>query len=366
MSQSKKNWKRYITIGMVLVFSFLLTACGGDNGEKQEEEKIVPVEITSARMDQILGTTHVKGTIAGATEVNVMPKMAGKVSEVRFAVGDSVQKGQVLFRMETTEVSLQLQQAEAGLQVAEAAYADAKKTLERTQTLFNEGAASQQQLEQAQLNVESKNPASTRASVQLLREQVANATVKSPINGIVTACNVKVGEFASQQMPSFVVVDMNQVVLKADVTEQYINDLAVGQEVAVLVESAGSEPFAGVIDEISPAAGAQTKTYPIKIKMDNKDHIIKPGMFAEADIVVDRKEDVVVVPKSALIDLSGVSTIFVNEDGVAKAVAVEIGIQTDDNLEILSGIAAGDQVIIKGQYKLSDGMKISITEAESK
>ena len=357
--------KVYLGFAAVLAAVLLLTACGND-ADKQDGAKAVPVAVATARTDRIVSTTNVKGSIAGQTEVAVVPKTAGKVAEVHVAVGAAVKKGQTLFRVDTAELSLQFQQLEAGLVVAQANYANALKTLERAQSLFQEGAVSRQQLEQAELAAQSAKPVASEAGVALLRTQINDAAVKSPIDGVVAVCNVKVGEMASAALVGMVVVNMDQVLLQTDVTEQHINRLQVGKEVAVTISAAGGTPFAGVISEVAPAASAFTLTYPIKIRLDNPNHVIKPGMFAEADIVVAEKQNALIVPIAALVDSSGQTKVYVVTDHMAKSVAVETGIRTDDEVEIVSGLNAGDVVVVKGQYKLTDGSQISVTEAGNK
>lgn len=355
--------KKWMVLACLLAIALCCAACGSD-GTEQNENQAVAVAASAARYEQVVSSLQLSGAMEGLSTVNIMPTVIGEVSSVYAEVGQKVTKGQKLFTMKTTELQLQLQQAEAGLAVAEANYQDALRTYQRTEALYKEGAVSKQQYEQAALYLESADPASTRAAVQLLRTQIGNATVKAPIDGTLAALNVRVGEYASQMQPAAVVVDMDRVVLQTSVTEQQINALSVGQAVDVTVTSAAEAPFTGSITEVAPAANAQSRLYPIKIVVENPDHVIKPGMFAEATVTLGVRENVLLVPKTALVEAGEGYIVYVCADGVAHAVDVTVGAETETDVEIVSGISEGDLVVTTGQYRLTDGTAVQITEAK--
>lgn len=363
-----KNNRRYWMMGVaLLLFAGLMCGCGGKGGDADQVNGDAPtgtpVNAVQAKQGKIVESTVVKGKIEAKDSINITPKASGRVSEVLVSVGDTVKEGQVLVRLESSEIQAQLRQAQAGLNTARTAYNNAKVNLQRTQELYNEGAVSLQQLEQARLNVDSSNPQSAQANVELLQLQYNNTIIKSPITGQVSACNAIVGELAGGSVIASV-VNMDSVVVKTDVTEQRINDVAKGQEVLVDVASAGSEPFVGVVTSIAPAANLQTMTYPLEITIENKDHVIKPGMFAEAKVSTKQKDDAVIIPVEAIVDTNGVSSVFVVKDDVAHYVEVETGLNDGDYVEIISGVAAGDTVVTLGQHKLQDNDPVFIAGGE--
>ena len=135
----------------------------------------------------------------------------------------------------------------------------------------------------------------------LLQLQLNNATIKAPIAGIVSAVTVTEGQIAGQQVAAVTIVDIDKVKLAADITEANINQLAVGQEVQVNVSAASTEPFTGVIDTIAPAVDSRTLAYPVTILIHNPEHQLKAGMFAEANISTEKRNQVLAVPVSALV-----------------------------------------------------------------
>ena len=363
-----KNNRKYLMMGIsLLLFAGLLCGCGGGGGDATEvngeEPTGIPVNAVAATQGKIVESTVVKGKVEAKDSINIVPKASGRVSEVLVSVGDNVKKGQVLVRLESSEIQAQLRQAQAGLNTARTAYNNAKTNLQRTEELYNEGAVSLQQLEQARLNVESNNPQSAVANVELLQLQYDNTIIKSPIDGQVASCGAVVGEMAGSGVIA-TVVNMDAVVVKTDVTERRINDVAKGQEVLVDISSAGVEPFTGVVTAIAPSAKLQTKTYPLEITIINKDHVIKPGMFAEAKVSTKQKEDAIIIPVEAIVDTNGVSSVFVVKDNIAHYVEVETGLNNGDYVEILSGVAAGDTVVTLGQHKLQDNDPVFVAGGE--
>ncbi|MDD3839818.1 MAG: efflux RND transporter periplasmic adaptor subunit [Clostridia bacterium] len=208
------------------------------------------------------------------------------------------------------------------------------------------------QLEQAKIGVDMAESAGD------------NLKLKSPIDGIVASLTVEKGEMAVQNMPPATVVDASEVTLDVNLTEFEVNKVEEGQKVDVVIEALDDSSVSGVIDYISPTLDIKTQSYPACIKIDNPDGIIKSGMFAKTSIKVDEKKDCIAVPKKSILDQAGNSFVFIIDGDRAKKVQVEIGIQDQEYVEILSGLNGGEKVITKGKDFLSDGAKIKIVRGE--
>lgn len=350
-------------VGLLMMASLLVfTGCGAKEAEtdQPQEEKAVLVATGKAVTDNISSIAIVNGKIAADMEVSILPKMGGKVAEVNFQVGDKVRKGDVLVRLESTELQAQLQQARAGLAMAKANYESAQANLARTKSLFEQGAVSQQQLEAAQTAVATGSPDSASASVQLMEAQLANTIIKSPADGIVASRTVEVGEMASQ-MPVMTIVDIEKVKVKTSVTEGEVNKLKLSQKVDVIVSAVGEEPFAGTIVTISPAADSQSNTFPITIEIPNGEHKLKPGMFAEIKLALETKENVLVLSKQAVIDSGDKKYVYVVQDNKAIQTEIATGVEDDTRVEVLSGIKDGDDIVLTGQNKLQNETPVTIS-----
>lgn len=361
-----KTNRSYWMMGLsLLLCAGILSGCGGGETDDVtgEVNQDTPVNAVQATQGKIIENTTVKGSLEAKENINVVPKATGRVSEVLVNVGDSVKKGQVMVRLESSEIQAQLRQAQASLSTAKTAYNNAKVNLSRVESLYAEGAVSLQQLEDARLNVQSCNPQSAQANVDLLQIQYDNTIIKSPIDGQVASCSAVVGEMAGSSVIA-VVVNMDSVVLKTEVTEQRINDVQKGQDVAVYVESVSSEPFTGSITSVAPAANVTTKTYPIEITINNKDRLLKGGMFAEAKVSTKQNDNAILVPTEAIVETNGVSSVFVVTDNIAHEVQVETGLNDGTYVEIVSGVNAGDTVVTLGQHKLQDNVPVYIAGGE--
>lgn len=365
--------------GILLLITIMLAAaaCGdkkNQDANESEETKAILVETAQVEKSDIASISTVSGKVAANVQVDVVPKMPGRVAAVYFNVGDRVKKGDVLVRLEDTEVKAGLESAQAALAMsktgqeqAKAQYHDALKNLERMKSLFEEGAISQQQLEAAETGLKMADPnmaaaklLQAEAAVKNAQAQLENTVIKSPANGIVSARNVEVGEIAAQ-MPVMTVVDIDPVVVETKVTESEVNKLKVGQKVDVNVAAAGKKPFQGVISSISPAADERSSAFPVKIEIANSQYLLKPGMFAEVKLVLDTKKGAVVISKEAVVDSGSNKTVFRIENNQAHLVEITTGTSDEKRVEVLSGLSKGQEVVIKGQHKLEDKTPVTVS-----
>lgn len=370
----------------LLISALLLAGCGGQKQEQTgEQEQAVPVRVAAVEKGSLADAVVVTGKLEALASSNVVPGgQGGKVYSVNVKVGDKVGKGQTLVTLEHTALSAAVQQAEQGVVQAESALeisgincAQATANYERGKQLYESGAipaagpsgfetAYEIPYKQAKIDYEQIKPAmvaNARAALAMTREQYNNAFIKSPINGVVTAVNVNPGELASPASPVPVVsvVSLDKVVVKATVTEDQINKLKQGQEVPVLVGAVSSTPLIGVITNIALAADPNSKAYPIKVQLDNPEQLLKPGMFAEVHLE-NQKEEVLRVPREAIISLGGrdIAWVITNDKAVSRPVTV--GVSDGKQIEIQAGLKEGEQVVISGQESLQENAAVEIVK----
>ncbi|AEF93308.1 efflux transporter, RND family, MFP subunit [Desulfotomaculum nigrificans CO-1-SRB] len=357
----------------LLVFS--LVGCGAK--PQQAEEKLVPVETTKAvrtNLTHILGTT---GEIQAASDVAVAPKISGRVAAVHVKVGDHVSKGQVLFTLEATDLSNALRQAEAALAVnqanlekAQRALTDAQLNYDRSKTLFDAQAISKVEFEQAESGLISAQAGLKMAQAQLQQSQVAistardnlsNATVTSPISGVVAAVNIDVGEMASPQVTSVTVVQLDSTKVKVNVSENVIDSIKTGTGVPVTIDAL-NKTITGTILSVSPKADPTTHAFAVEIELPNKQGEIKAGMVARLNLSTGTSQGVLAVPTDAVIERDGQYTLFLLENGRAKEVSVKVGVTSGDLTEIKAGLKEGQTVIVKGNRLVADGQKVKVVK----
>ncbi len=345
--------------------------------------KVVPVEVAEVTTGDVVKVVRLTGNVAARTEINVIPKIPGRIRSLSVDVGDRVAKGQVLVKLDDDEVLASLRSAEAALEVAKAGaraaqanLEDAKRNLERMQQLYDAGAISLQQLEQAQLRYDQAaagvNDAQVRqaeAAVESARLQLENTVILSPIDGVVAARFADPGELAGTSQPLLTLVDISEVQVTCNVTGEDVNSLRTGQSVPVVVAAAGQTEeerrFTGRITSLAPAADARSKLFPVRISIPNPDGRLRPGMFAEIHLTTAVSRNAVRVPVDAVLERDGKKIVYVVEGDKARERRVETGITGEDYVEIRSGLKPGEKVVVTGQDFLVDGTRVQVSSGKT-
>jgi len=261
------------------------------------------------------------------------------------------------------EVSLAtIRQREADLQLAETNVERSRSLFERQllpkQTLDDNEARYQAAL--AQLDLARAQTTQSKARLDELRINLANTVITSPVNGFVAKRNVDPGAFVSQQSPVADVVDITRVRLVANVVEKDLKELESGNDARVQVDAFPGETFSGRIARVSPVLDPATRTAPIEIEIPNPTFRLKPGMYARVGITTQTKKNALVLPSSAVVDLGGRRGVFQLQNDTAVFRTVQVGTEQGTLVEILGGLAEGDEVISTGAGALRDGDRVAL------
>lgn len=393
---------------------FLVAGCSNQSAENtpaEQTESVTPVQIEMSKLGNVSSEAGFTAKLAPSQEVQLSPKLSGKITSLPVSLGKYVKQGETLFSIDEQDVINSIKQAEAAYEVAKAslnqagnsssqgleqaknglsqaqtALQDAERNQQRMQTLFNQGAISLQQYEQAntqlanartaianaQEGVKSANQMSAvgvseasvkQAAVSLenARTQMGNAVVKAPFSGYISSVNGTIGQVASPQSPVVTLVNTNPLVVKANLSEQDITQVKVGHEVKVDITAIGKEMTAKVT-AVSPVMDPQLKSYPIEISIPNPNNELKADMVVNMKLLGQsgKGQEKVVVPRKAVFDRDGKQYIYVVEGEVAKQIEVTTGEGSTEAIEVLTGIKADQQVVVKGQSLLKDGSKVTI------
>lgn len=212
----------------------------------------------------------------------------------------------------------------------------------------------------AQIGIEQAkaNKASADLSLNIASQNLQDASPKSPISGVVSYKGATVGQMISPSTQAYTISNIDEVTATVKVSEAIINTLTIGEKVNVRISALNKE-FVGEITEINPVAD-QTSTYPIKIKLDNKNHEIKPGMFSEVRFVTEKNDNTIVVNREVVLRNMETLYVYILEGDTAVSKEVTTGIDNGEQIEILSGVSIGDKVISEGQSYVSDGDIINV------
>jgi len=375
-----KKIKRSLSILLVLVLSLsLLIGCEKEKEVVKETE--LSVSTVKVEKRNIAQAVKYPGTVRGVNEVYIMPKASARVTAIYVKPGDGVSAGQTLLTLDSSDFEASIRQAEAGVAMAEAGkkahdiqLENARLGYERTQKLFDAGAASQQQLEAAKSAVEVLETGSIEATLEqaqaglmLAQTQLNHCTITSPISGVVGSVNLSLGDTASPTSPAATVSDTSRLEIETLVSESEVSYIKNGSVVDVLVKAAGEKPFKGKVDSVSSVADPMKRNYTVKVVLDNPDNKIKSGMFAEVVISTVSKDDVLTVPLAAVVPRSGRQIVYtVDSKNRAREIDVETGLRDHKYIEIISGLKAGEQVITKGNTLVNNGTLVRVVSGGAK
>lgn len=355
---------------------------GGGNRGNAFGRQPLTVEVGRVQRTAINDEITVVGNLIGEATVAVAPRAAGRLQEVYVRLGDRVNRGQRIAKIEDFELQEQIKQAEAAQEVAsatirqrEADLALAKTNVERNQSLFDRNILPKQTLDdntaryqsaQAQLDLARAQAVQSKARLDELNINLANTIITSPTNGYIARRLVDPGASVGQNAPVVEVVDISRVRLVANVVERDLKELQAGDTTRVQVDAYPGETFTGRIARVSPVLDPATRTASLEVEIPNPDARLKPGMYARVGITMDTKKDALVLPSDALADLGGRRGVFQVQNGTAVFRTVQVGSEQGYLVEVLGGLSEGDEVITTGARALRDGDPVIVSGADGR
>jgi len=364
--------KHAVTWVALVLSTGLLMGCSRQSAESDEGSggtgaPVVEVSVLRVARSEISQTLAVTGTIAALPnrDVKVSSLVPGRVAEMAVAEGDRVRAGQVLAKIEDRPFLDQIHQAEGAVEQAKANLENARLNRTRNETLFQRGVAAGKDLEDARTQV-SVNEAMLRqaeAALALARLQLSRTEVRSPLDGIVVKRLLSVGEQVdgTAAQPIFEVANTTQVELFGNVPAIYLEKMRPGQEFPITTDAAPGKKFMGRVVAISPAVDPSTNVGLVRIRISNQAGLLRLGMFLSAQAPLETHPDALVVPSQAVYrDDQGQPHVYRVRGDTAEAVPVKLGIETQDRVELLSGVEEGDPVILSGGYGLESGARVKV------
>ncbi|MBF1267485.1 MAG: efflux RND transporter periplasmic adaptor subunit [Porphyromonadaceae bacterium] len=334
------------TLSLAVLSAGLLASCSSSSSSKATEEQSADtvrlVEVAPAEMRALSLSEEFTAQLEAKVVNNITAQAGGRLKQLLVKVGDRVGAGQAVARMEATQA------AQAQIQLA-----DAKTNFARMDELYKVGGVSKAQWEQAKSAVDQAKLAYGNAA--------ENTVLRSPISGFVTAKNYDNGDMTSPQLPVVVIQQIAPVKAVIGVSEQYYSYLKKGAAATLSVDALGEETFSGIVTNIFPTLDPVTHTVSTEIEVANKDLKLRPGMYARVHLDFGTKE-ALTVPDKAIVRQagSGARYVYVFSGGKAVYRAVELGQQQGDLYEVVSGLNAGDQVIISAPSNLKNGLSVKL------
>lgn len=282
-------------ISAIFLLCFIITICGCSEKPGKKQAESLPVKVMEAKLTEIDRTLDYVGDIRADEEAIVYPKVTGKVIEKLKDDGDIVKKGDVIVYLDRDEVGFEFEKA----------------------------------------------------------------PVEAFLDGFVGRVYVDIGTHVTPETPVALVVRMDTVEIRLNIPEKYIPHVNVGQKAKVTVDAFPDTVFEGTVTSMSPVLDADTRTARLKIKIDNKDHRLKSGMFARVSLAIESHREALVILKEAILSEKSSPYVYIVKDGIAAKRYVKLGLRKANYVEILEGVNAGDMVIMMGQQKVTDGCEVA-------
>jgi HlyD family secretion protein len=378
--------KRIKFILTALLAALLLLTAAGCAG--RNENGAVAVTAATAENRELVSALEISGVLVPAQSVDISSKFSGKVVSLGFNVGSAVRAGDILIQLDTDTLNAQLMQSQAGLQSAEAAAESAqsqaslakinldaaRKLYDRTKILYESGAVSQSQMDDItdKLNIaqnqyeNASGPAQAQAraaistalaNINNYQVQIDSATIRSPIDGLLTSRNVNVGQVVSTGVAVISIVDTSTLKLKSTVNQELLPLLSIGREMDVIIDSYPDNNLKGTISSLGPIAVSTGEVFPLEIIINNSGGLTA-GLSARAAVSTIVKG--IMVPASAVTQGGGESYVYVIKDNTVSKRVVKVGLKNDQDAQIIKGLNAGEQVAATNVSALTDSTTVKV------
>lgn len=403
---------------IVLLCCLALFGCGSPSGNTSTTQstaavnvkpEAIPVEVAPVKSEAIASFLRGTATIESDEEVRILAEAAGRTTQVAVEEGDQVEQNGVLAQLDDREAQLRVerakvqlaeaktaftslvrldqQEAKLSLRGAEVAAVEARENYRRAVNMAKAGLISQEELDAKQAQMDTAEVVLQKEGVRLQYKTIDDAryryeraqtelkeaelllqftTAKAPITGVVSDREVSQGQFVQKNQHLFTMVDPTRLLARTFLPEKFSSRVTVGQEAYVGTEALQAERFAARVKLISPVVEAESGTFKVTVELLNPPPTLKPGMFATVLITVATRDEALVIPKRALTLDSSQPTVYRLEKGRARRVTLKVGLSDNDRIEVLSGLTEGDQIIVVGQEKLLDEMRVKVVDNEPK
>ncbi len=346
------------SIKVSLLFAALaLAACGREggpdtaraDGAKTEIEARVPVEVATARRAPLTQSFEGTATLQAVATSEVVSKATGVVLELMVEEGDTVRKGDLLARLESDRQRLSVRQAKADL-------AKQQSEFERTEKMFERKLIANDAFDRARFDLETQ-----RAMLAIQQLELSYTEIRAPISGTVSQRMIRAGNLVQQNQSLFRIDDFDPLEAVISVPEREMQIIAAGQPVSMLVDAVPGEVFQGKVARVSPVVDAASGTFRVVAHFRDEAGRLRSGMFGRLSVVHDVREEVLTVPRQALLAEDQDAAVFrIDSDGVARRQPVMLGHVAGGVAEVREGLEPGALVVTLGQAGVREGSKVQV------
>jgi len=320
--------------------------------DKKKEKPPIPVEVVSVTRGDIQKTYRTITTLEAESDAQVVARSTGILQDILVEEGDRVSKGQLLAQLDVEQLSLEVAQLEATSNKL-------LKELTRQQALFNKRLGSSDSRDRAKFEFESQ-----KAQLKLSKLRLEYASIKAPIDGIITERLVKPGNLIRDTEVLFKIVDPQSLKAVLHLPEKELRYVKKQQQVMLGVDALEGEVIQGEVERIRPSIDTQTGTFKVVASLDDKDEQLRAGMFGKVEVVFDVHQNTLLLAQETVITQDNRSHVFIVKDNKAIQTPVKIGFRHDGIVEVTDGLSDSDQVISTGQQILKHESIVEVVNLE--
>jgi membrane fusion protein (multidrug efflux system) len=321
-----------------------------DSALAQGKGRAVTVEAVTLEPVALVETVNSVGNFIANEDVVIRPEIDGRVVEIAFDEGQPVKKDQLLFRLDAAVYQAQLAEAQARLALS-------KRIHERARALNQKGHASAESLDRtlAEMRID-------QATVELNKARLDKTRIVAPFDGYAGLRRVSVGDFVEAKNDLVALVSLDPIKVEFRLPERYYRVLGDGGSIRAEPDALPGERFEGEIYAISPTIDLNGRAVEVKARVANPGKRLRPGMFARVTLIVERRNDALVLPEAAIIQRGDGQFVFRVRDGKAALAQVRLGLRQTGRVEVVSGLDRGDLVVTAGQIKLREGTEVTVAD----
>ena len=361
----KRGKRTTIIIILMMISLVMMSACtrpsGGFGGIKREAA-LSPVIVEIVQPQDLKEYIKIVGTLEGITDITLSSEVNGKVVEIYKHLGDWVNKGEAIARIDNADYQNMVDQAQASLLAAEASHEAAQLNLTTTKALYEKDKTSKVDYLNAQISYKSALASfeAAKAGLESAKRTLNNSRFVAPVSGYITSIALEVGEMIAAGSPVCTLVNSKKLVIKTGIGESDIMDVSIGQDVSIRYDNYKKE-FKGIITGIGIKPLAGTANYPIEIELENPSGTLLPGMVVEGYILAQVYTNVIYTSLNNIIEKYDDRLVYIIDDeNVAHRVMVKLGNEVDRDVIIEEGLKPGDMLVREGYESLQEGTKVEI------
>lgn len=337
-------------------------------GDQPQAEKKIPVKAFKVSRFNYEDSLNVLGTIKGAMEFKLSFEVPGVVSSINYREGERYEEGALLISLKQDDILLRLKRAQAELNKSETQVQIAQDKVGEHEKLFAMGAIPKQTLDKVKLELDSAKYESEAARLEAKANEamLEKSNLYAPTAGMIGELKIEEGETVTPNTLLGTHIMTEYVYAEFGIVERDVNKIALGQKARVFVDAYPDKTFEGVIENVAPVVGGTSRTATARVRIENPERLLLPGMFARIRILLYSKKNTLVVPTDSVQGSEGEQFVFVihSDQETAEKRAVTVGYTRPDYSQIDAGLSEGELVAVSGLERLEDGGKIRLLETQ--